>query len=209
MYFKVRISKSYEECKDKLVEWFAPHSPYICYEHVLPNNVHIHLLLDYHKKEDTLRKIFKKIYNSEDWSVGISYGKRPFTKPVNQSFVSYMSKGKFDPVFNNLLTDERVAELKLLGYDKDDVIVPVVTKAKRKTKRELVDLIFESILEQKQLNESDLTLQEELEVIRRVLIRHNEVLGYYKIIDIYDAYLTYYSPTTLFNSIANRINSRV
>ena len=208
MFFKVRISKSYNDCKEKLIQWFSE-SKYIVYQHDVPDNIHIHLLLDYNKKEDTLRNILKKTYNSTEYSVGTTYGKRPFTKPVNETFVSYMSKGGLDPIYNNLLTDERVAELKLLGYDKDNVVVPVVTTAKRKTKRELVDLIYESILEQKQLNGSDLTLNEELEVIRRVLIRHNEVLGYYKIIDIYDAYLTYYSPDTLFTSIANRINSRV
>lgn len=208
MFFKVRITKSYTECKEKLAEWFSQ-SKYIVYQHDVVDNVHIHLLLDYNKKEDTLRNILKKIYNSTEYSIGTTYGKRPFTKPVNESFVSYMSKGNLEPVFNNLLSDERVAELKLLGYDKDNVITPVITTAKRKTKRELVDLIYESMLEQKQITNSDLSLDEELQVIRRVLVRHNEVLGYYKIIDIYDAYNTYYNPDNLFTSIANRINSRV
>ena len=206
MFFKVRISKSYEEAK-KFLEVF---DKYIVYQHDISGNVHIHLLLEYDKKEDSLRNIFKKTYNKTEYSVGTTYGKKPNLKPVNEAFVSYMSKGQFDPLFNNLLTQERVTELKALGFDKGTDIVPVPsTRKNRATRRELVDIIHTKVLQQKELaDDKHLFLEDILQIIRDVIVANNDVLGYYKIMELYDGYNLYYDPKTLIRELATRIISR-
>lgn len=95
----------------------------IIYEHhERTDNLHIHFLVANPSKsrEDTYTKWVKSIVGGDKVSRKYSFKR----KDVNIDFISYMSKGKLDPVFvnsiNNIFTPAVVEPLKQKGYDKHD-----------------------------------------------------------------------------------------
>jgi hypothetical protein len=109
-------------------------SDVIIYEHhERPDNLHIHFLVANPKKsrEDTYAKWVKVIVGGDNTSRKYSFKR----KDVNIEFISYMSKGKLDPVGvrsdNSIFTPAIIDPLKLKGYDKKDkVLGNVITKSK-------------------------------------------------------------------------------
>lgn len=76
---------------------------------------HIHFLMKNVKcSYDTLVNVVKRAIP------GAKKDKYSFKKDANDDFISYMSKGKLDPVFNQGFTEELIKEKKLKGFDKTD-----------------------------------------------------------------------------------------
>lgn len=79
----------------------------IVYEHSA-SQVHIHgLVVDCKVSTDTLKNWIKKhlgikAYDKSKWSFKTEYE----SKPVDYNFITYMSKGKLEPVFNTLPMSE-------------------------------------------------------------------------------------------------------
>lgn len=77
---------------------------------------HIHFLMtEVNCSYDTLVNVVKRAIP------GAKKDKYSFKKDANDDFISYMSKGKLDPVYNFGFSDELIAQKKLKGYDKDDI----------------------------------------------------------------------------------------
>lgn len=191
----------------------------IFYEHPATptKGVHIHgLIYGWCKKEDTLRNLLKDI---TDKSYECKDKIRPRHKDspiVNEEYIAYMSKGKYDPVYNSGWTDEEVAVQKAKGYDVLDISGGKLVVKKgvkgvdgehtgRKTRKELIQDIVADLGEGiRRTDERDIC-----EVIRKHLIRNNEVIGMYKVIDLYDSVLMYGSPDQWLDMVSKKIISRV
>lgn len=77
---------------------------------------HIHFLMTEVKcTYDTLVNVVKRAIP------GATRDKYSFKANANDDFISYMSKGKLDPVFNEGFGSELIADKKSKGYDKDDI----------------------------------------------------------------------------------------
>lgn len=77
---------------------------------------HIHFLMTEVKcTYDTLVNVVKRAIP------GAKRDKYSFKTNANDDFISYMSKGKLDPVYNYGYPLDLVTEKKLKGYDKDDI----------------------------------------------------------------------------------------
>lgn len=157
----------------------------VVYEHPDEGNVHVHMLMMGCKVgTDTLKNYVRKEVGTvlaKDWS---------FKAKANKDFIAYMSKGKYDPVYMYGICADEVAVYKAQGYDKKNIrledgrFVKPVKEVVKKTKRELVELMVSSI----DLNG---TTRDVMSGIKKVLIKNNQVLGNYKVIEFYDAVMMY------------------
>lgn len=190
----------------------------IFYEHpsTPSKGVHIHgLIYGFNRKEDTLRNLLKGI---TDKSYECKDKIRPRQKDspeVNEDYIAYMSKGKYDPVYNSGFDEELVNSQKAKGYDVVDIsggklvikkgIKGVDGKSSdRKTRKELVQGIVEDLGDGiRRADERDIC-----EVIRKHLIRNNEVIGMWKVIDLYDSVLMYAHPDKWIDMVSAKIISR-
>ena len=191
MSFAIRISRPYDE----VFEWCdaLTADKVAIYEHEADAEVsrtHIHiLLLNAKVKPDAMKTRFKKLYgeiDKSDWS---------FKKADDDGFVTYMSKGKlppkltkgYDPVDIERLTREW----------KDPEAQNITVKLENGKFVREVDTVPKkskiSLLEQmrSELAGSIPTEDSRLRAIRKVLMRNNEVIGKFKMMDYYDNLMMY------------------
>jgi len=176
----------------------------IFYEHPASESkgVHIHgLIFGYNKKEDTLRNFLKSVTEKSYEAKDKIRPRHKDSPPVDENYIGYMSKGKYDPKYNLGFDDGLVNEQKAKGYDVVDLSGGKLFIKKgvkgvdgessgRKTRKELVQSIIEDLGDGiRRADERDIC-----EVIRKHLVRNNEVIGMYKVIDIYDSVLMYAHP---------------
>jgi len=208
MYFAIRISKPWEDIKKSILEWF-PTCPLVLYEHNVPDNIHCHMLLDYDKKEDSLRNLLKKVYNKNEYSVKSTYNDRQtgIRKPVNDSFIAYMSKGTLDPMYINVITEQVIAEQKVKGYDKGTDIVPVPEKKTQLTKSDMVALIQEQLCH---ITEEQCTIPYVIHVIKSLCVskKQFQFLGMYEMIKLYDCYMAVHKQNDYISNVVAKIISR-
>ena len=186
------------------------------YEHPADANVkrsHIHgLLLGCKRKEDTIRnKFFKDKY---EYSMKSTYKncKEQIVK-VDIGFMTYMSKGKYEPSFlkgitmveadyyNSLWNAPKQTKV-LVAFNGHLIAQPEnITTRKKLTKRQLIDVMMEKY-------KPEASTESVLILIRECLIAHNEVLGRWKCMDFYDALLMYADEDRWMDGILNQINKR-
>ena len=209
MYFAIRISKPWADIKESILEWF-PKCPVIVYQHDITDNIHCHMLLNYDKKEDSLRNIFKKCYNKNEYSLKTTYKIREsdIRTPVNENFIAYMSKGTLAPLYVNIISQDVITEQTSKGFDKGTDIVPSPEdKAKKQlTKYDMVQLIAEQV----KLVENKEQVPIILEVIRTVCLakKQFQFLGMYEMVKLYDCWLAQERPQHYINQIYYKIQSR-
>lgn len=175
----------------------------IIYQHNADTSVkrtHIHGLVEgCARKEDTVRNKFFK-------------GKFEYSMKTkaNDTFIAYMSKGQYDPVYVKGYDLELIAQRKKEGYSPtvtevkaiDGKLVRTVDEKGKKTKRELIEIMRSKYVEH-------MPDTEILKMIRKVLVQNNEVIGMYKVLDFYDALLMYSDKSRWIEMMASKINSRV
>lgn len=142
--FAFRISASYADIGSTLLKLIDLTEKVAIYEHPADEkvaNTHIHgLLMTCSRKEDTLREKFFKKHWKGKYQLATTYKDQDNKiQPVNEGYVTYMSKGVYDPSFVKGFTPERILELKALWIDYSQVADPVVdTTAPEKKKKESV-----------------------------------------------------------------------
>lgn len=213
MNLHIRISRSYSE----LTAWIASESYGSCvvYEHEADNEVsrtHCHIWVKNVKcSTDTLKNHVKKFIGKvapSDW----------YFTTVNKSgdlwtddVITYMSKGTLSPVFVSGWSSDEIDSFRqkwvsppspLVVQDGKLVIKRTVKETAKKTKRELIQEMLETYL-------PEMDTREIIELIRKVLIRNNEVLGMYKVTDFYDSLLCYGNKEKFVDMMVQKINSRV
>lgn len=201
MAFAFRITDEFVNVK--LDELFELCEKVIVYQHNADGTVkrtHIHGLVEgCSRKEDTVRNRFFK-------------GKYEYSMKTkaDDTFIAYMSKGQYEPVYVKGYDPELIAQRKKEGYSPtvtevkaiDGKLVRTVDDSKKKTKRELIEIMRSKY-------EEHMTDTNMLKMIRKVLIDNNEVIGMYKVLDFYDALLMYSDKGRWIEMMASKINSRI
>lgn len=204
----IRVSRDYETIK----LWFDTftYDKLIVYEHPKDEEIsrtHCHILVyGLNVKSDNLKYHLKKIDPTLNGRIDWSFS----DKEVDDKFITYMSKGKYDPVLVFGYTKPEVDEYttkwvnpcKMSVENGMLVIDKPVKEVKKKTKRDLIELMKSRYLE-------TMDTEEICKVIRKVLVDNNEVLGMYKVMDYYDALLMYADKHRFIDMVVNKINSRV
>ena len=193
----VNLGELYELCEKVIV-----------YEHPADSSVqrtHIHgLLIACKRKEDTIRnRFFKGKYEYSMKATG-----------VNIHFITYMSKGRYEPKLVQNINQDVIDVHKEAWVDKsivkpvshlvcfDGKLIKEVDESKKKlTKRQLIEIM-------KSKYSSNLDVEHVLILIREVLMAHNEVLGRWKCMDFYDALLMYADADRWMDGIVRQINKR-
>lgn len=91
----------------------------IFYEHSGdPQNVHVHgLILGFRKDKGTLKNWLKEALGVKPTKNEWRFPEQQVNgEPLDANFIAYMSKGKYDPVYNKGFTLEEIAEQKAKGY---------------------------------------------------------------------------------------------
>lgn len=213
MNLHIRITKSFEELK----EWITVEdcSQCIVYEHEADdeiNRTHVHIWLKGIKcNTDSLKNHIRKVTGkipASDWAF-MEMNKK--TKEAwNDNVITYMSKGKLMPKYTKGFTEDEIEDYKSKWINHNPISVEngklvikrEVKETKKKTKRELLQEMLE-------LYTVDMEVDETVELVRKILIKNNEVLGMYKIMDYYDSLLCYGNKEKFVTMIVQKINSRI
>lgn len=208
MNLVIRISREYDVIKP----WFETFTADKCivYEHPKDDKVsrtHCHVLVyNASVKPDNMKYHLKKIDSTlkgrTDWVFS--------EKEVNDKFITYMSKGIHNPKMYKGYTEDEINKYKSewvnpvsLKVDNGKLVIDKpVKETKKKTKRELIELMKARYTE-------DMDTHEICKLIRKVLIENNEVIGLYKFTDYYDALLMYGNKERFLDMVVTKINSRI
>lgn len=210
--FHIRVSRSYSEIKPWIDN--EPCSSVIVYEHPADGKVarvHCHIWAKGIGKSDTLKNHLKKVIGSVEKTDWYFTEKSKDKTEWDDNLITYMSKGVLTPQLVRGYTDEYVEEYKLKWVKPDSPVKTIdgklyvekeIKESKKKTKRELIE-------EMKNLYLESMEIEEVIKLIRKVLIKHNEVIGMYKVMDYYDSLLMYANKHKFVDMVVQKINSRV
>lgn len=159
----------------------------VVYAHDDGNRPHIHFLIEgITQSTDTIKNWIKKDVGTvakTDWSFKTEHE----GKPIDYGYVTYMSKGKLDPVFNKGFTDSELIELRnkwvvhkpsSKKWDLKDARVD-----KEKTQKEIVEVVI------RELNGSS-NPREIVKILNRILSEEQKIVGRYKFRDYVDTILS-------------------
>lgn len=125
MNYAPRLRFSYEKIASWVSRVAMASEKVIVYEHdENPDNIHCHMLvMGFTKDVTTLKNWFKEALCMKprrvEWTFPQTYKDQDGNEqPVNEEFVTYMSKGVHDPKYNKGFSPEFVAERKTKGYAK-------------------------------------------------------------------------------------------
>lgn len=175
----------------------------VVYEHPDEGNVHCHMYLGTCSvSTDTLKNYIKKAVGDvgrTEWS---------FKAGATPDFISYMSKGKYDPVYMSDISSDEISIYKAKGYDAKAVrlengkLVKPVNAVLKKTKRELIEIMCSRV------NVQASSVETIIKIVRKVLMEHGEVLGNYKCMDYVDALMMYGDKTRWVDNMTMLYNKR-
>lgn len=199
--FAIRLSRSYEECKDFLADLADKSEAMVVYEHAdNVERVHIHGLLVFNRKEDTLRNKFK-CFEKTDWSLKAKWK----GGTVNEGFIAYMSKGVYEPKYVKGFSQDVIDFQKSKGYKKEDFVEKEFKQGKNKlTKYEIIQLVRVRILEK----HDSYYAKNLMDVIKDVLVEQKQCLGVYKAVDLYDAYRMHFDGASFVSDCMRIIERR-
>lgn len=224
--FAFRITSSYEEFSKntEFPDLLNSCDRYVIYQHIPesnPDNIHIHGLMvqPMHLKQGQL-------VPDDSKRIRARYFAKYYTKKYQlkvcdneEKYIVYMTKGIYDPsVWYNLPHNKSHGPLycetyfqycKSLWVDPhqinlklhDGKLVRELGKSKL-NKRELIDLMMAEYTK-------TMTVEATVKIIRNILIKNNEVIGLYKVIDYYDSLLMYGNKSEFNALVSSKIYSRV
>jgi len=228
MNLAIRVSRSYDDIRQWCQELKATK---ICiFQHDADDEVsrtHVHMLvIGSEIKPDALKYRFKKLYgdiDKTDWSFVNCYkdsdGKpQAITEETGNKFITYMSKGHIAPsmsvgydldaLFNLSQEWKDPKETKLQVSNGKFTRIPKTIKedAKRKTKRQLIEVMCCKAKDNDILPEDT---QGIIKMIRSVLVENDEVIGMYKVMDFYDAFMMYANKNEFVDMLVRKIEARI
>lgn len=205
--YTVRITLSYQDLSGVVARWADKCQRCICYEHEADEEIrqtHVHMILEGSTVQDEALKRSSKLSGkgNEFWSWKQYDGSR--------TFVTYMTKGKYAPKF---LKNYSPAEVEEARKAWSEPTARHSTKSRQTsleenspktklTKHGIIARVVQAILTTDNVLEAnearraavltDISDERLLKVIRHVLIEEKQVLGLYKVMDLYDAFVMYY-----------------
>lgn len=208
--YAIRLTFPYTEVQ-AIIEQFAKSSEgIVVYEHAADAEVsrtHVHMLiLRCTVSTDTLKNYIKRVkgrVDKNDWSFKTA-------DSDTEKYITYMSKGVLDPVYVYDITTEYIDECKRKWIDPtvsrvklaNGKLVKEVDDSSNVSKRQLVEEMVATI------GDSESCTRIILDGIRKVLIQHRIVVGMYKVMDYYDAYMMYSQKDRWIDMIACKIEKR-
>lgn len=200
--YKLRITLPWMDASGVLLRIAEQSDAMVVYEHSENcSRVHVHAYVEGLKRGyDTVVNWMKAICPvREDRTLGTTYGKDK--KPVDLGFISYMSKGRYDPVYVKGITEQVLAERKALGYYKEEGkdIVDIelqngkLVKKVSPSKKLQIELLEEMRAEIGDVDYDSLTDEYIYKVIRKICMANHYYLprGLYKLMEFRDNLLMY------------------
>lgn len=120
MNYAPRLSFTYQQLAHWVPRVAMVSDKVIVYEHPDdPANLHCHMLIfgltvEIKTVKTWLKDSLRQTPARTQWAFPEQYK----GEPVNDGFIKYMSKGKYDPKYNKGYTEQFIAEQKALGFDK-------------------------------------------------------------------------------------------
>lgn len=194
VYFEFN-NKDYKQFIDRISQ---DTSISIWYEH--PNGKrgkgpHIHgLIKDYKKSDDTFRNYLKKEFNIKGSQLGVS---NTFAKGVKMSeltvagYLSYMSKGKYDPVFNKGYDHAFIDKCKSewVDNDKTNLVqeVTIITKTKERLTEFDLQMEAEDLLWGDNEHDKSVSKSEIYDAVVNILRKHKRLAHYRRVANLCQA----------------------
>jgi len=217
--YKLRLTLPWLDASGVILRIAEQCESIIVYEHSEGcERPHIHALIqDLKRSYDTVSGWMKSVCPARsDRSLGTSYGKEK--KPIDLGFISYMSKGKYDPVFVKGISEQEIVERKAQGYyqpitnDFIDVALEngKLVKKVSPSKKLQIDMLEEMRAEIGDVDYDSLTDERIYKVIRKVCMANHYYLprGLYKLMEFRDNLLMYGNATTAINEFAIAVARR-
>lgn len=108
--YAVRLRLPYESLRQVISDWALRSNQVVVYEHPEEGNVHCHaLLVGVYDTTNTLRNDLKKHNVPLKGAGQLSF---KTAEDEYQRYITYMSKGKYDPKYNKGFSDEEFLNLK-------------------------------------------------------------------------------------------------
>lgn len=205
-----RVSATYEELRPLFDRM---ENNLIAYEHSENAlNIHVHFLIeDLKESTDTLKNWIRKVTNrkfkADEWSFKTKYkpskDKLAPEIPVSRTCITYMAKGKLEPVYNRGFKEEDILDLKLKWIDykrsaKQQALTSYLVRESVAQSKLRQDQMMQEIikrLETLEIDDWQYTPDIVLSMIRQVVIVENKtIIGRYKVRDYYDTVLAHKHP---------------
>lgn len=218
--YKLRLTASFQDCSGVIQRFAEASSAVVVYQHSENcSRVHIHALVkEFTKSYDTAVNWMKQICpDRADRQFCATYTVDKKKVPVDDSFISYMSKGSLEPVFVQGFSTEVIADYKAKGYDKGSKdIVDVVAesgklvKQMNPSKKLQIQLLEEMRAELGDVDIDSVSSENMLKVIRLVCMRNHYYLpkGLYKLMEFRDNLLLYGNSNVLADEFSVAIARR-
>jgi len=207
--FQFRLSRPWIEVQPLITRLIDACECFVVYEHTHDNEVsrtHVHgVLVNCKWKEDTIRNNFMKVIcpAKVDHMLSRTYKLKAtgLRYPLDSNAFRYMSKGQYfllQKGFSNDMLETKRAEW-----------VPPATAAEKAeakgTKARRIDMLQEM---RALVGDRTGDVHFILKMIRQVLVKHEQVIGAYKIMDYHDSIMFYDDRSNFINRLAEKINSR-
>lgn len=113
--YAIRITRDYNHIKPWLEHITNEDTFIVVYQHDESERTHCHILLKTDYSTDTLKRWYKTILNdnitSTDWSFKTKYkNKDKIHVPVDDNFITYMTKGNLQSVFYQNISHDRLEQ---------------------------------------------------------------------------------------------------
>lgn len=225
-----RVSVPFADLSGVLSVWSEVSEKMVVYEHEADEDVsttHVHMIMincKYATPEALKRSFYAHISTERKGNDLWSWTHKDFPNP-DLSFIGYMAKKVLRPVFiKNVLPDE-IEEWKVKWSKptpepllRQSSLHENAPTQKKLTKFKIIAEVVNHILtvsnsldaneSRKQAILNDVQEIQVLKAIRKVLISHNECMGLYKIIDLYDGFTMYHQKETFLSGCLQILEKR-
>lgn len=222
-----RITLPYDDVSGVISVWSGYCDQMAVYEHdadLEVNKTHVHMIMincSFKTAEPLKRRFYEQIKTDRKGNDLWEWEHKNYPNP-DIGYIKYMSKGTLTAKFVKNISEQVLEEWRQ-KWTPDIPKAPILRQtsldedAKKKlTKYAVVLEVVKLILAkhptatevQKQAILIDADSDSVLKNIRKVLIQDNQVLGLYKVIDIYDAYVMYYQKEKFLENCRNVLLKR-
>lgn len=210
MNYAPMVRMAYNDLSGIIEVWSHACESMAVFEHEADETVsatHVHLIMlnTKYKTAEGFKRLFYKMFPSIDTADGNglwSWTNKKYPVPTVE-FITYMSKGVLRPKFVKNISADKVEELRGKWSEptpRSSQTFIETTEKPKITKHTLMLKVVNLILAQhtdategrRKAILEDLDDTEWVKAIRRVLIDEKQMLGLYKVIDLYDSCMMYY-----------------
>ena len=224
-----RVSLSYEDLSGVISLWSEVSETVVVYQHAADeevNTTHVHMILINCKfsTPEALKRIFYANYKTERKGNDLwSWTHKGFPTP-DLSFIGYMAKEDLRPVYTKNISPAQVEEQRV-KWSKPTPKAPLRQSSihesnnqKKLTKNALLAQVVNHILtvsnatgeceNRKQAILIDASEVQVIKAIRKVLIENDQVIGLYKVLDLYDGFVMYHQKETFLSNCLQVLEKR-